>query len=67
MDRSGIRSLAQTPEAKDLFRKELVRQAGLGKMWAGDLEIPLESRKQAQELESRMHDRRLGGQTKDVR
>lgn len=39
MDRSGIRSPAQTREAKDLFRKELVRQAGLGKMWAGDLEM----------------------------
>lgn len=46
MDRSGIRSPAQTPEAKELFRKELVRQAwagdsprGLGKTWAGDLEI----------------------------
>lgn len=48
MDRSGIRSPAQTPEAKDKFRKDLVRQTsgagdsprGLAKTWAGDLEIP---------------------------
>lgn len=74
MDRSGIRSPAQTPEAKDFFRKELVRQAGLGihprdlgRMWAGNLEIPWSLGNRHKNWKSRQHDRSLGGQTKDAR